>query len=410
MKRKTALSLTAALLAAALLYCANQSPPSGGPVDEAPPKVAASSPSDGQANVDPQAAVSVTFSEWINRSGAAGAVSVYPPLTRGVAVKVAKNKLIIAPREPFAGNTTYHVVIGAALQDLRNNAVARPINIVFSTGAALDSGALDGAIVGLEPKAKLKRVMLFAEEAGGSGGWDDARYFQPPTYAAQSDSIGAFTFARLRTGAYRVVAFADEYKAGRLRVGDSCFAPLERSINVTKSPQFIRLYPAESDTAAAKDSAAADTAKAGVVDTAKAGAVDTAKIHAAKGSVSPDAETDAADAAASKKKAKAADICYRLQGGADCLEPNEKRKWVYSPIGKKERFTVADSAGTFAFDSIPASKGTLMWFIDDNGDGKLTKGKLVPWRAPERFFAVPDTIEAKANWEIEGLRVKGCEK
>jgi len=406
----------AALLPALLIMtvsCANQAPPSGGPEDKTPPMVSAQFPENGQVNVDTRASVEIRFSKWINRSSAAGAVSVYPTVPQGVAVRVKNNRLTVTPKVPLSANTTYHVSVSAALQDLRGNAIARPINIVFSTGPELDSGAADGAIVALKSKAANHKVMLFRADSA----WTDGRYFSPPEYAAQSDSAGAFGFSHIKEGRYRIVAFADQYRTGRLRVGDSCFTSLEKTVYITKSPQTIRLYPADADTSTVKKRASVDSASVdsvgvdtSVVDTAEAskkkhgvdtvGVIDTSKNKLAV--------IDTAKA--SKKKAAADSLCVRLSGGASCLEPDEKRKWVYRPISRRDTsFIAADSAGTFAFDSIPASKGTLLWFIDDDGDNLITPGKLSPWRSPERFFIVPDTIEAKARWVVEGLNVRGCE-
>jgi len=391
------------------VYCANQAPPSGGPVDKTPPAAVAQFPENGQVNVDARASVEIRFSEWINRASAAGAVSVYPIVPQGVAVRVVKNRLTVTPREPLSGNTTYHVSVSAALQDLRGNAMARPIDLVFSTGASLDSGRVDGAIAALKPKVAVNRVMLFWADSG----WTDGRYFSPPEYAAQTDSSGAFGFSYIKEGRYRIVAFADQYRTGKLRVGDTCLTSLEKIITVTKSPQTIRLYPAESDTSTVKkkvvtDSVSVDTVKNKIaVDSV--GIIDTSQN---KLTVVDSAGIDTVNTSKKKRLVNTADsLCIRLSGGASCLEPNEKRKWVYRPISRRDTtFTVPDSAGTFAFDSIPASKGTLLWFIDDNGDNRITPGRLSPWRSPERFFVLPDTVEAKARWVVDGLNVRGCEE
>jgi hypothetical protein len=429
------------LLSALLIIgsCANQAPPSGGPEDKAPPAVVAQVPGNGQVNVDTRAAVEIRFSEWINRSSAAGAVSVYPTVPQGVTVRAKKNSLTVTPKAPLSGNTTYHVSVSAALQDLHGNAIARPIDIYFSTGAVLDSGRVEGAIVALKSKVAGQKVMLFWVDGGSSinnvdnqggdkdSGWTDGRYFSPPNYAAQTDSVGAFGFSHIKEGRYRIVAFADQYRTGRLRVGDTCFTSLEKTVSVTKSPQTFRLYPAESDTSTVKKMSAADSAgvDTAVIDTSKnKTAADTAVVDTVNTSPKkPSVDTlgvidtsknkravDTAGVNAVKRKRIADSLCVRLSGGASCLKPNENRKWVYRPISRRDTsFTVADSAGTFAFDSIPASKGTLLWFIDDNGDNQITPGRLSPWRAPERFFAVPDTVEAKARWVVEGLEVRGCE-
>ncbi len=102
-------------------------------------------------------------------------------------------------------------------------------------------------------------------------------------------------------------------------------------------------------------------------------------------------------------------LCYVLQGGAPCFSSHPQRRWSFRPFARKETFTVRDSAGTFTFDSIPASKGFISWFIDVNNDNRPTPGRLVPWRAPEPHFTAPDTVEARARWEIENVQVQGCE-
>jgi len=400
----------AAILSALLMMasCANQAPPSGGPEDKTPPTVVAQVPANGQVNVDTRGAVEIKFSEWINRAGAAGAVSVYPVVPQGVAVAVKKNRLIVTPKRPLSDNTTYHVSISTALQDLHGNSVSKPIDIVFSTGAALDSGRIDGVIVSLKGKIPVQKVMLFWVDSG----WTDGRYFSLPDYATQSDSVGAFGFSYIKEGRYRIVAFVDQYRTGKLRVGDTCFTSLDKIVNVAKSPQTIRLYPADSDTSTVKKNAVVDSVGIDTVNTSpKKPIVDTAAvIDTSKSKLAVD--TSAVDTVNTAKKKSINDsLCIRLSGGAGCLEPNEKRKWVYRPISRRDTsFTVADSAGTFAFDSIPASKGTLLWFIDDNDDNTITPGRLSPWRSPERFFALPDTVEAKARWVVEGLNVRACEE
>jgi hypothetical protein len=82
-------------------------------------------------------------------------------------------------------------------------------------------------------------------------------------------------------------------------------------------------------------------------------------------------------------------------------------KWAFLPVGSQKRFTVRDSAGRFHFDSIPAGNGTMELFTDKNGDGLLTKGSLTPWVPPEPFRVFPDTIEARKNWDVEGVTLSG---
>jgi len=559
---------------ALLISCAHQTAPSGGPEDKTPAEISASYPANGQTNVNQRASIEITFSKWINLSSAKGAVTVYPPIPEGFSVKAAKNRLKITPSASFKENTTYHVIIGTTLQDLRGNAASKPIRLIFSTGDILDSAQLSGSIVSLDPFVTLPKVALYKEYDE----WSDTTYFSAPDYMIPSDSGGTFQFLNLRDGKYRIAAFYGQGRAVQLRVGDKCYTSIEKTINISGTENFVRLYPSESDTlpprinslravdmktlrgswnkkfdldrypspewriAEILENAApirinqttmfangidffitlneplksgayqffynysnisdslrfngitvSDTVRPVLKSFTPSGssnlnpelrliwskpvrisqnmitAVDTAGIDTAvffctnrysdttlltvtkrlkpglryKLSIPLQAirdisgnmvagtpgngkdgkdikDSDADDSTTLDSAAQdsavtiflntisADSICYRIHGGAQCLKADAKRKWVYRPKGRDETYITADKAGTFSFDSIPASKGRLYWFIDDNNDNLLTPGRLVPWRPPERFAVVPDSIEARARWEIENLQVKAC--
>jgi hypothetical protein len=103
-------------------------------------------------------------------------------------------------------------------------------------------------------------------------------------------------------------------------------------------------------------------------------------------------------------------LCTSLSGGGACLEPDNRRIWVYSPLRKTAPLSCADREGRFQFDSIPASRGLISYFIDVNADRTVTSGSLFPWLPPEPSHIVNDTIEARARWDIEGIEIKSCEK
>ena len=103
------------------------------------------------------------------------------------------------------------------------------------------------------------------------------------------------------------------------------------------------------------------------------------------------------------------DFCFSISGGASCLKGDTLRTWEYVPFGKKP-YLAKDRGGNFRFDTIPSSKGKLSYFIDANHDGMPSPGSLVPWVAPEEFRAFPDTVEARARWDVEGITVPAaCE-
>jgi hypothetical protein len=104
-------------------------------------------------------------------------------------------------------------------------------------------------------------------------------------------------------------------------------------------------------------------------------------------------------------------LCISMQGGAGtgCLNPNSNRKWLFKPLSRTTSYYCQDNGGTFKFDSIPGGKGLIGYFEDLNNNNTADPGSLVPWIAPEPLIMAPDTIEARARWEIEGLTVNICE-
>ena len=103
------------------------------------------------------------------------------------------------------------------------------------------------------------------------------------------------------------------------------------------------------------------------------------------------------------------DLCFSLSGGASCLEPEKQRIWQFTPLNSTSTYIAPDNNSQFRFDSIPGSKGKFSYFVDYNGDKEYTPGSLFPWAAPESRFAFPDTIEARARWDIEGIEVPACD-
>ncbi len=101
-------------------------------------------------------------------------------------------------------------------------------------------------------------------------------------------------------------------------------------------------------------------------------------------------------------------LAISVQGGAPCLQKNTHRKWIFRPINSNTSYTTQDNAGQFKFDSIPSGKGLLFYFEDLNENNKPDQGRLAPWIAPESFFGAPDTVEARARWEVDGIEVHIC--
>ncbi|HMA64055.1 MAG TPA: hypothetical protein VKO63_02610, partial [Chitinispirillaceae bacterium] len=101
-------------------------------------------------------------------------------------------------------------------------------------------------------------------------------------------------------------------------------------------------------------------------------------------------------------------IAISLQGTASCLDKNVHRKWIFKPFNSVASYITKDSAGSFRFDSLQAGNGTLSYFDDYNENDKPDIGRLVPWYPSEAHFSAADTIEARARWEVEGVKIDMC--
>jgi hypothetical protein len=102
-------------------------------------------------------------------------------------------------------------------------------------------------------------------------------------------------------------------------------------------------------------------------------------------------------------------IAHSLSGSATCPPEGENIIWEYRPVRGNWTLTAADSAGTFRFDTLAAGKGVIGYFDDRNGDGQPSPGSLFPWQPPEPHIVLSDTVEARANWDVEGVEVNTCE-
>lgn len=103
-------------------------------------------------------------------------------------------------------------------------------------------------------------------------------------------------------------------------------------------------------------------------------------------------------------------LAVSLKGCAPCLAADAKRKWQFLPFsGNAIPLVSADTNNCFRFDSLPAGKGFVAYFSDENNNNRPDKGILLPFTPPEPYVILPDTVEARARWEIEGVVLKPCD-
>ncbi len=212
---------------AMLLSCATQVAPGGGPEDKLPPRVAAVYPAPNTTNHPNELYVKLEFDEWINASVPRSAVSISPPIDKKMKFEVSGKTLVLTSRAELDTGTTYTVTFAGGIKDLHGNMLATPFQVVFSTGAKIDSLKLAGRVLvhdSLVRKKAYPSIGLFL-----MGSERESRHYldkyrdtathaldtlpmlakEPPLYLTRTDSVGNFVLSGLRPGRYRVVAFLD---------------------------------------------------------------------------------------------------------------------------------------------------------------------------------------------------------
>ncbi len=172
-------------------------------MDLSPPAVIFRFPDSAATNVSRHPVFRVEFSERMNRRSVEDYVFTSPPI-RFADVSWEGNTLILAP-DSLRPGTTYLAVIGTGAQDAHGNPLARSCNLLFSTGAALDSGRVVGQVQAVGQSAAGLLVWLYDASRPDSA-WGS----QDPDYIGQTGSDGRFEVPGLRVGRdFTVHLFAD---------------------------------------------------------------------------------------------------------------------------------------------------------------------------------------------------------
>ncbi|SHK16756.1 Ig-like domain-containing domain [Hymenobacter psychrotolerans] len=224
-------------VAAAVAGCASVSSPQGGPRDVTPPKLVSSSPVNGARNARPQQ-VRLVFSEAVQVKDLQKNLIIAPTIAEDNKYKVReeRNAITLLFEKPLEENTTYSFNFGNAISDITESLPAADAIISFSTGAVLDSGAVQGTVRGLltQKPAEAAAVLLYpeADTAGLRRG--------KPYYLARSDKAGAYKLRNLKAGRYRLYALIDKNQNTRYDEGEK-IAYLPQPITVGSRPDTVRL-------------------------------------------------------------------------------------------------------------------------------------------------------------------------
>ncbi|HEX7089696.1 MAG TPA: Ig-like domain-containing protein [Longimicrobiales bacterium] len=201
--------------AAAVFACARPYPPPGGDPDQQPPGVVSITPEPLTVGVARDARIVIRFDERISERGVEEAVLV-SPLTSELQVDRGRSELRVSLRGGWEPGRIYHVVIQPVIQDLFQNTIEQPLEIVFSTGPEIPRTALAGLVQDRVTRSAAAGIWVLAVRESDS-----------VSYAATTDSAGLFALRYLPAGTYRIRAFQD-----RNRDRDASFREEQDSASV----------------------------------------------------------------------------------------------------------------------------------------------------------------------------------
>ena len=215
--------------------CATVGSPGGGPVDQTPPTLVATSPEDGATNVT-ERTLRLAFSERISAGTAVRAVRVVPEGASPTRVRVRGDEIEIQ-FDSLRAATTYVVTIGTELADERNVKLASPITVAFATGDQIDRGEIVGTV--RDPNT-----------GRGAGGLTVLAYASDtpdlaaaPDYRTEVGTDGRFRLAYLRPDRFTVFALADRNRNGRADAGERYAVPAQPVIQAVSPDDSTAQVP-----------------------------------------------------------------------------------------------------------------------------------------------------------------------
>ena len=234
------------LLGLLISNCAQQGPPQGGPPDLTPPTVASNTPASGAVSVARDASIALEFSEPVDRTDFLHKFDISPPRSGAPkltwSMKGRRVELLWA--DSLRDSITYRVTVSTRLTDRRGNKLEMPYTFAFSTGAAVDRGEIRGRVFSEDDKGGAFEVEAFQLET-----MPDTFWLSPPDYKTQTGARGRFELPFLRAGRYRLFAFTDGNRNGRLDPGEQfALSPRDLAVADEATAESVTVFPIVYDT------------------------------------------------------------------------------------------------------------------------------------------------------------------
>ena len=193
--------LSALLAFLALVACAQQGFPPGGPPDKIPPKLLSTMPDSNARNVT-EKEVNFQYDEVLTERPAGAstldALVLISPRDGAPHVGWHRSRISVRGRKKWNPNTTYTVAMLPGISDLRGNAEKLGYQLVFSTGPEIASESISGVVFDWPAGHPAPNAIVEAVSHPDS-----------IVYIARADSVGHFNIPHMPPGSFTVFGWVD---------------------------------------------------------------------------------------------------------------------------------------------------------------------------------------------------------
>ena len=189
--------------------CADERPPTGGPVDLVPPEIVKTFPQN-KTTLFHDRYITLKFSKYVDQRSVQESIFISPYVGRPEYDWSGKEVEVSFP-DSLHNNTTYVVNVGTDVVDLNNkNRMAHAFTLAFSTGSTIDSAVIEGCVLPSYEKESLPGIMIFAYRLYSINAAMLNPRKQRPDFITQTGTRGDFSLHHIPVGLYRVIAVKDE--------------------------------------------------------------------------------------------------------------------------------------------------------------------------------------------------------
>lgn len=185
--------------------CANQTTPTGGPMDEDPPILISSNPADGEVNFTGKK-LTLRFNEYIKEEELKEQLIISPAIDNPFTTKINRQQFELEFEKDLDSATTFTFNFRDGIQDITEDNPAEDLILTFSTGKYIDSLNLRGSAYNLltgEIKHDWIAALYLPSDTLNP-------YNSKPRYFTKTDSAGNFTLRNLTPGVYEVYVWEDK--------------------------------------------------------------------------------------------------------------------------------------------------------------------------------------------------------